>query len=129
MGLTRQHHKGKKKDKFELCDCGGCDVCDCDLCDLGLFSLFRLSSVLLAVAAIAPRRTRSADRIGLAAIRGYQRWVSPKLGIRCPHTPSCSRYGATAIDRHGLSDGLRLTSERLRRCNRSVARGTVDPVP
>ena len=134
----------------DLCDCDlpDCDACDCDLCncDLTMLGFLRLSTLLLAVAAVAPRRSGGgggrgagrrvggrvaavADRAGLAAIAGYQRWLSPRLRTSCRYSPSCSHYGATAIDRHGLHDGLALTAARLRRCKVCVPAGTPDPVP
>lgn len=74
-------------------------------------------------------RTGVPGRAGIAAIRGYQRWISPRLNTRCRHRPTCSAYGVTAVGRYGLLTGSRLTADRIRRCNASVPRGTSDPVP
>jgi putative membrane protein insertion efficiency factor len=65
----------------------------------------------------------------MAAIRGYQRWLSPHLPITCRHEPSCSTYGLLAIARFGLWQGTRLTASRIQRCTRAVSPGTADPVP
>lgn len=99
-----------------------CDGCDC--CDLGLFS------TLLTVGALAATATRSPalDRAGLAAIRGYRRWLSPYWPGRCRFTPTCSAYGLAAVQTHGLGAGGRLAAARLRRCRPDVPQGTADPV-
>ncbi|UAC01968.1 membrane protein insertion efficiency factor YidD [Dactylosporangium vinaceum] len=65
----------------------------------------------------------------MAAIRGYQRRLSPHLPTRCRQVPSCSNYGLEAVRRYGLVIGSRLTAARIRRCNASTPRGTHDPVP
>ncbi|MBC6469903.1 membrane protein insertion efficiency factor YidD [Actinomadura alba] len=68
-------------------------------------------------------------RLGVLAIRAYQRWISPRLSVRCRFTPSCSRYGLQAIEQYGLLAGSRLALARIRRCVVTVPRGSVDPVP
>ncbi|MCW8194090.1 membrane protein insertion efficiency factor YidD [Proteobacteria bacterium 005FR1] len=45
---------------------------------------------------------------------GGDRW----FGIDCNFQPTCSAYAEGAIRRFGLAAGLRLTRDRLRRCNR-----------
>jgi putative membrane protein insertion efficiency factor len=118
--------------------CDGCDIpcdgCDlpCDLFRIGLFS-FRISR-LRALALTAPRRPARrgpspAARAGMVAIRGYQRWLSHRLPTTCRHTPTCSRYGAEAIRRYGLTTGSRLTVDRISRCTVDTPHCTVDPVP
>lgn len=66
---------------------------------------------------------------GIAAIRGYQRYLSPRLRFRCRYTPSCSQYGLQAVRAYGLVRGMRMAVGRILRCNGSVARGTVDRLP
>lgn len=51
--------------------------------------------------------------LALAAIRGYQRWLSPRKGFCCAFRAatggdSCSRYGCRVIERFGLRCGLGL---------------------
>ena len=73
------------------------------------------------------RRTRLADRM-IAAIRVYQREISPKRPPVCRFTPSCSHYAVEALQRHGAARGAWLTVGRLVRC-RPGAAGGLDPVP
>ena len=68
-----------------------------------------------------------ADRM-IAAIRVYQREISPKRPACCRFTPTCSHYAVEALQRHGAGRGTWLTVRRLVRC-RPGARGGADPVP
>lgn len=61
------------------------------------------------------------QRVALAAIRAYQRWLSPHKGFACAfrvHTgrDSCSAYGYRVINRYGLPAGLALLRRRLADC-------------
>jgi len=116
------------------CDISGCDLDFCDGCDGCDCNPFLLGSLLTMMAVTAPtrpprRRATGPGRAGMAAIRGYQRLLSPHLPFRCRQTPSCSNYGLEAVRRYGLVEGSRLTAARIRRCNPSTPRGTHDPVP
>ena len=56
-------------------------------------------------------------------------WIlSPILGNRCRFAPSCSEYAHQALERHGVSKGLYLTTKRLCRCHPWGGHG-FDPVP
>ncbi|WLI89874.1 membrane protein insertion efficiency factor YidD [Massilia sp. R2A-15] len=60
-------------------------------------------------------------RCALAAIRAYQRYLSPHKGFSCALRGatggrSCSAYGYRAIARAGLRQGLRLLRRRLKAC-------------
>lgn len=68
------------------------------------------------------------DRLLLAALRLYKRWLSPLLGQRCRFTPSCSEYAMGAIERFGAARGSWLTARRLARCQ-PLHPGGYDPVP
>ncbi|WP_229401473.1 membrane protein insertion efficiency factor YidD [Micromonospora okii] len=96
----------------------------CDCCDLGLFSTL----LTLGAATAAATRAPALDRAGVAAIRGYRRWLSPHWPGQCRFTPTCGAYGLVAVERHGLAVGGRMAAERLRRCRPGVPRGTHDPV-
>jgi uncharacterized protein len=67
-------------------------------------------------------------RLLLAAIRGYQRWISPGLPRRCRYEPTCSAYAVGAIRRFGPARGSLLAAWRIVRCN-PFSHGGFDPVP
>ncbi len=69
----------------------------------------------------------AARAAALALIGAYRRFVSPLLPPACRFFPSCSAYGALAIERHGIRRGLLLAARRLLRCN-PLSRGGYDPV-
>jgi len=64
----------------------------------------------------------------LALIRLYQLTLSPWLGNPCRYEPTCSRYAAEAIERHGAVRGVWLAAKRLGRCHPCGSSG-YDPVP
>ena len=64
----------------------------------------------------------------LLFIRGYQYLISPILGASCRYTPTCSNYGAQAIQKYGPFKGGWLTIKRIARCNPWGGHGH-DPVP
>jgi len=50
-------------------------------------------------------------------VRLYQYTLSPVIGPRCRHIPSCSEYGDEAISRFGLWAGGWMTLARILRCH------------
>lgn len=56
-------------------------------------------------------------RILLAMIRGYQKYISPRLGSNCRFSPTCSAYAMEAIEVHGAAKGGLLSLWRILRCN------------
>jgi len=66
--------------------------------------------------------------LGVGAIRGYQRWISPYLPRSCRFVPSCSEYAAQAVERYGLARGGWLAVRRILRCH-PFHPGGYDPVP
>ena len=68
------------------------------------------------------------DRLLIALLRGYKRFISPLLGPRCRFVPSCSEYAMQAIGRYGAWHGGWLAARRLARCH-PLHPGGVDPVP
>jgi putative membrane protein insertion efficiency factor len=74
-----------------------------------------------------PDGGRAADRL-IAAVRLYQREISPCRAPCCHFTPTCSAYAIEALERHGALTGSRLTARRLLRC-RPGGRHGADPVP
>lgn len=61
----------------------------------------------------------------LAAIRTYQRTLSPLLSPACRFHPSCSEFARIAIERDGLVRGGRRAVGRLLRCT-PLQRGGLD---
>jgi putative membrane protein insertion efficiency factor len=123
-----EHETEEKKDRWwDNCSPDCTPDCDCIPCDLGLFILSWLA--VTSPTRPARRRATAPGRAGMAAIRGYQRWLSPRLPTRCRHTPTCSAYGMEAVRRYGLVAGSRLTAGRLRRCKHPTPYDTLDPVP
>jgi putative membrane protein insertion efficiency factor len=69
--------------------------------------------------------------VAQAPIRAW-RLISPAFGPRCRFEPSCSQYGLTALERHGVIYGSWLTLRRLARCHPVTWLGGgsgFDPVP
>ena len=61
-------------------------------------------------------------------VRGYQLLLSPILPMSCRYYPSCSRYAAEALERHGVCAGSVLAISRLLCCHPWSHHG-IDPVP
>ena len=61
-------------------------------------------------------------------IRIYQVIFSVFVGQHCRFTPTCSNYAVDAVENHGFSKGLILSTKRVCRCHPWAA-GGVDEVP
>ncbi|MBI1262844.1 MAG: membrane protein insertion efficiency factor YidD [Rhizobiales bacterium] len=61
-------------------------------------------------------------------IQFYRYVISPMIGPRCRHLPTCSEYGLEAIERFGGWRGGWLTLSRISRCHPWGSHG-FDPVP
>jgi putative membrane protein insertion efficiency factor len=70
----------------------------------------------------------AAVRAAVAAIRFYQRWLSPLHGPTCRFRPTCSEYAVQALERFGFWRGAALSLRRILRCHPLHA-GGYDPVP
>ncbi|MCI8524612.1 MAG: membrane protein insertion efficiency factor YidD [Oscillospiraceae bacterium] len=68
-------------------------------------------------------------RILLAAIRFYQRRISPAFPPRCRFSPTCSQYALEAIGKYGARRGGWLALRRLLRCQPFYRGDYFDPVP
>jgi uncharacterized protein len=64
----------------------------------------------------------------LGVLRAYRYFISPFLGQNCRFHPSCSKYAAEAITRHGARRGFFMALRRLSRCH-PWHPGGYDPVP
>ncbi|HXK34298.1 MAG TPA: membrane protein insertion efficiency factor YidD [Dehalococcoidia bacterium] len=56
-------------------------------------------------------------RPALAAIRFYQRRLSPGLAPSCRFQPTCSQYAYDAIEAYGVIRGGAMAAWRIVRCN------------
>lgn len=67
----------------------------------------------------------------LAAIRFYQKYISPTRPPCCRFIPTCSQYAVEAIEKYGALKGGWLTFLRLARCHPFHRKGykVYDPVP
>jgi putative membrane protein insertion efficiency factor len=58
----------------------------------------------------------------------YQYAISPFLGKRCRHYPSCSAYAVEAVEKYGAIKGGWLSVKRISHCH-PWHPGGYDPVP
>ena len=67
--------------------------------------------------------------LALTLLQLYRRYLSPNnLGLKiCRFEPSCSKYMAQAIQKHGIIKGGIMGTWRLLRCN-PFSKGGYDPV-
>lgn len=67
------------------------------------------------------------QRVLLAAIRMYRRYVSPLKPRTCRFYPTCSVYGLQAIEKYGAVRGTWMLVRRILRCH-PFNPGGYDPV-
>ncbi|NHZ60941.1 membrane protein insertion efficiency factor YidD [Massilia sp. CCM 8694] len=72
--------------------------------------------------------------LALSAIGFYQRHLSPYKGFCCAYcaytrNASCSAFGARAIRRYGVWDGMAVLRGRLRKCGLAYRRYRPPPAP
>ena len=63
----------------------------------------------------------------IAAIKGYQKFISPYIKRSCRYAPTCSEYAVEALEKFGFFRGTVLAVWRVLRCN-PFSRGGYDPV-
>ncbi len=68
------------------------------------------------------------QKLAIASIKGYKKFISPLLGNNCRFNPSCSSYAIQAIERFGVIKGCWLSTKRLLKCH-PFNEGGDDPVP
>ncbi len=61
-------------------------------------------------------------RFAVRFIETYRADVGPRLGVTCPHTPSCSAYGLAAYREHGFAVATWRTARRVLTCGRRARR-------
>ncbi|GGF42133.1 hypothetical protein GCM10010922_17030 [Microbacterium sorbitolivorans] len=67
--------------------------------------------------------------LGVAFLIGYRATISKLYGDVCRYYPSCSAYGLTAVQQHGLVKGTGLALARIARCHPWAAGGEDDVRP
>ena len=60
---------------------------------------------------------RTPRLFGRALIQVYRYTISPLIGFRCRHLPTCSEYADDALNRHGVWVGGWMTLARILRCH------------
>lgn len=68
----------------------------------------------MRLSAVVRRLPRLAGR---GMVKAYRYTLSPLVGFRCRHLPTCSEYADEALARHGLWAGSWMTLARLARCH------------
>jgi putative membrane protein insertion efficiency factor len=68
---------------------------------------------------------RLPEKLLLALMAAYQRWISPAFPRRCKYHPTCSDYAVQAVRELGVLRGSIVASWRLLRCN-PLSDGGVD---
>jgi hypothetical protein len=68
-----------------------------------------------------------AEKVVLALIGLYRRWLSPLLPRSCRFEPTCSCYAAEAVKEYGAVRGLGRAAMRLLKCH-PFHPGGYDPV-
>ncbi len=74
-------------------------------------------SAIMAESERRPLVMRTPRLIGRGIVALYRYTLSPLLGPRCRHLPSCSEYADEAISRHGLWAGSWMAMARILRCH------------
>ena len=77
---------------------------------------------------IARRMANYLKKAAKAPVYIYRYTISPILGPRCRHLPTCSQYALDAIDLNGAWIGSWLAVWRILRCNPWGTHG-FDPAP
>jgi uncharacterized protein len=67
------------------------------------------------------------QRLIVALLAAYKRFLSPFLPAACRFAPTCSEYMAEAVEKYGAPRGIWLGLRRLGRCHPLHA-GGFDPV-
>jgi putative membrane protein insertion efficiency factor len=129
-GPPRGHGYGRRNDSC-LRDLlflnTGCCLAQSLGCGMDSFLLAPVTAREVRRSGAGERGSRLADRM-VAAVRVYQREISPRRAPCCRFAPSCSAYAVEALEQHGAGRGSWLTLRRLVRC-RPGAAGGADPVP
>jgi uncharacterized protein len=67
------------------------------------------------------------QKVLIALLRGYKKFVSPFLPSACRYSPTCSEYMMQAVAKYGALRGVWMGTKRLARCH-PFHEGGFDPV-
>lgn len=67
------------------------------------------------------------QKVLIALLRGYKKFISPFLPSACRYSPTCSEYMMEAIAKYGPARGVWMGVRRLARCH-PFHDGGYDPV-
>ncbi len=67
------------------------------------------------------------QKVLIALLQGYKKFVSPFLPSACRYSPTCSEYMMQAIAKYGATRGVWMGLKRLARCH-PFHEGGFDPV-
>jgi putative membrane protein insertion efficiency factor len=67
------------------------------------------------------------QKVLIALLRGYKKFVSPFLPSACRYSPTCSEYMIEAVAKYGAVRGVWMGLKRLARCH-PFHEGGFDPV-
>ena len=67
------------------------------------------------------------NKVMLALLRFYKRYISPALPQSCKFTPTCSEYAMQAFSRYNFFKACALSAWRVLRCN-PFSKGGYDPL-
>jgi len=67
------------------------------------------------------------NRIFIALIRMYRRYISPLLPPACRFTPTCSEYALEAFEKNSTLKAIWMTALRIMKCH-PFHPGGYDPV-
>lgn len=81
------------------------------------FFVYIIIAVVFALLTLAGFVMRDLTRFVIFCIRLYQKFAPEYVRQRCVFTPTCSEYMILAIEKYGLSDGIKRGRERMDRCH------------
>ncbi|MGA7410908.1 MAG: membrane protein insertion efficiency factor YidD [Bryobacteraceae bacterium] len=67
------------------------------------------------------------QKVLIALLRGYKKFLSPFLPSACRYSPTCSEYMMQAVAKYGAVRGVWMGLKRLARCH-PFHEGGFDPV-
>ena len=79
--------------------------------------IYIIIAVVFALLTLVGFVMRDLTGFVIFCIRLYQKFAPEYVRRRCVFTPTCSEYMILAIEKYGLSDGIKRGRERMDRCH------------